>query len=222
MRFRDYLTESVLKSYIKNMLKLLSKTDAPQPLQVKFWKWQDKQSKSVKVVSYESDPKLKALVDKELKITSPKMKECYRNSFMIAVGQTDIDIVVGYTAALGSVPIEHAWNFYRPKKIYFDLTLELCLNKKVEKEIYLKILDLDAKKAMPILTSNHFSIMGFLGAWFFKMNEQSGGEGQIDTTVMSGATRNLLRPFRAYYISHDVKKKCPGDLKWNRKEGRCK
>lgn len=54
------------------------------------------------------------------------------------------------------------------------------------------------------------------------MNEQSGGEGQIDTTVMSGATRNLLKPFRAFYISHDVKKKCPGKLKWSRKEGRCK
>lgn len=54
------------------------------------------------------------------------------------------------------------------------------------------------------------------------VSEQSGGEGQMDTTVMSGATRNLLKPFRAYYISHDVKQKCPGKLKWDRKEGRCK
>lgn len=205
------------------MLTLLARTDNPQPMQLKFWKWQDKQAKPVKVVSYASDPKLKTLVDSELKINSPKMKQCYRNSFMIALEQKDIDIVVGYTAVLGNVPIEHAWNYYKPKKIYFDITLELCLNKRVDQEVYLKIIDLDARKAMPILTSNHFSIMGFLGAWFFNMNEQSGGEGQIDTTVMSGSTRNLLKPVgRAFYISHDVEKKCPGKLKWDRKEGRCK
>ncbi len=223
MRFKDYLTESVLKSYIKSMLLLLSKSDNPHPFQVKYWKWQQKQGKPVKVVSYASDPKLKALIDKELKLNSPKIKECYRNSFMIALGQNDIGIVVGYTAALGAVPIEHAWNFYKPKKIYFDLTLELCLNKKVEREIYLKILDVDAKKAMPILTSNHFSIMGFLGAWFRMTNEEVAkpfGTSPIDATVMSGSTRNLLKPI-GRYISHDVKKKCVDGLKWDRKQGRC-
>lgn len=168
MKFRDYLTESVLKNHIKAMLKLLSMQEDPHPFQIKYWKWQDKQSKTVKVQSYKSDPKLERIINDELKINSPKIKECYRNSFMVALEQPDIDIVVGYSAALGAVPIEHAWNYYKPKKLHFDLTFELCLKKKVEREIYLQIVQEPANKVMPILVSNKFTIMGFLGAWFEK------------------------------------------------------
>ena len=168
MRFKDYLTESVLKNHIRSMLKLLTTQEDPHPFQLKFWKWQDKESKIVKARSYKSDPKLETIVNKELKINSPRIKECYRNAFMIALDQPDIDIIVGYTAALGAVPLEHAWNYYKPKKMHFDLTMELCIKKPSEKELYLQIIHTDAKKAMPIMTSNQFSIMGFIGAWFEK------------------------------------------------------
>ena len=96
------------------------------------------------------------------------MKECYQNSWWVAATESKvIDIVVGWSSAGGIVPIEHAWNYYRPKKIYFDLTFETCLNKNVAREQYLQIVKVKASDATKILQSARFEVTGFMGSWYF-------------------------------------------------------
>lgn len=167
MRLQRYLHESAgLKNYIKSMLKLFDLKDVENK-QVVYWKWMDKQAKSIKCRSYKSDPSLKALIEEHIEFDSPKIKECYRNSWMIAgTNSREIDVIGGYTAASG-VPIEHAWNFYKPKKIYFDLTAEVCLNKKVESEDYLQIVRMKANIATKIMSNRQFEIMGLLGSYYY-------------------------------------------------------
>ena len=168
MRFKKYLYESGnLKGYIKSMLKLFDKGDVNEK-QVAFYKWMDKQAKSIKCKSYQSDPTLKALIERNLEFDSPKIKECYRNSWMAAgINPREFEVVGGYTAAIG-IPIEHAWNFYKPKKIYFDLTAEICLNKNVSSEEYLQIVKMKASDATKIMTKREFAIMGLLGSYYYK------------------------------------------------------
>ncbi len=167
---RHLIIESVLKQHIKAFKKLLSMQENPNPLQLAYWDWLDKDGKVIKCKSYKSDPKLEQIVEDDLKFgNSPQMKECYRNAWMIAsLNSREIDVIVGYSAALGAIPIEHAWNYYRPKKIYFDLTFEMCLKKDPSKETYLQIIKTDAGKATKIMMSTKYSVMGFLAAWFSK------------------------------------------------------
>jgi len=163
----------MLKKYIRTMLKTFPKGGDVQKFQHDFWNWQNKQAKVVSVKSYRSDPNLERIVDEHIgDYSTPKIKQCYKNSYLMALGNPQIDFVVGYTAALGSIPLEHSWNFYKPKKIYFDITLELCLNKDVEIEKYLQILKIDAKKATKIILSNDFSILGFLAAWYIEKEQK--------------------------------------------------
>jgi len=173
MRFKKYLYESGnLKGYIKSMLKLFDIQDVENK-QVMYWKWMDKQAKTIKCKSYQSDPALKALIDDHIEFDSPKIKECYRNSWMIAATNSrEIDVIGGYTAAIG-VPIEHAWNFYKPKKIHFDLTAEICLNKKVESEEYLQIVRMKANDATKMMTDRKFEMMGLIGSWYFNKVDRS-------------------------------------------------
>lgn len=173
MRFKKYLYESGnLKGYIKSMLKLFDVQDVNEK-QVAFYKWMDKQAKSLKCKSYKSDPALKSLIEKNIEFDSPKVKECYRNSWMIAATNSrEIEVVGGYTAAMG-IPIEHAWNFYKPKKIHFDLTAEICLNKKVESEEYLQIVKMKASDATKIMSNREFEIMGLLGSWYYNKVNRS-------------------------------------------------
>lgn len=168
MKFRQYLTESGLRQYIKGMQMMLSRQEDPHPMQLGYWKWLEKQGKAVTVQSYRSDPTLEKLVQEDLKMTSPRIKECYRNAWMFAATNSkQIEVVVGFFSSMG-LPIEHAWNYYKPKKIYFDLTYELCLNKKVENETYLQIVKTNAGKSSKILTSNEFEMTGFMGLWFHR------------------------------------------------------
>ena len=173
MRLQKYLlfNESKnLKNYIKSMLFLFNKQDV-NAKQLAFYEWMDKQAKTVKVKSYKSDPTLQALIDENLDFTTPKIKECYRNSWMVASqASKQIDVIGGYTAAMG-IPIEHAWNFYKPKKLYFDLTAELCLNKRVESEEYLQIIKLKANEATKILSSGMFPVSGMMGTYYFKFKK---------------------------------------------------
>lgn len=50
-------------------------------------------------------------LEKYCSINRPRIKECYRNSLLLAIACEDIDYVEGYmfTSAIG-FPIEHAWN----------------------------------------------------------------------------------------------------------------
>ncbi len=170
MRLNRYLiTESVLKQHIKAFKKLLSMQENPNPKQLEYWDWQDKEGKVIKCKSYKSDPKLEEIIERDLIFTAPVIKECYRNAWMVAAKNSrEIDVVVGYSAALGAIPIEHAWNYYKPKKIYFDLTFELCLKKDPTKETYLQLIKTNAGKATKIMTSTKFTVMGFIAAWFNK------------------------------------------------------
>jgi len=168
MKFKQYLIESNLMQYIKGMQFLLSRQEGTHPMQVAYWDWVGKQAKSVTVQSYRADPTLEKIITDRLGIVHPKVKECYSNAWMVAASKAkEIDVVVGYFSSMG-IPIEHAWNFYKPKKIHFDLTMEICLKKKVENEIYMKIIQTDAGRAAKILSKNEFTIMGFMGLWFDK------------------------------------------------------
>jgi hypothetical protein len=166
MRLKKYIKESKnLKNYIKSILTLFNKDTNGK--QVAYWKWIEKQAKTVKCKSYKSDPTLKTLIEESLDLDPPKIKECYRNSWKVASHDPrNIEIIGGYTSALG-VPLEHAWNFYKPKKIYFDLTAEICLNKKVETAEYLQIVKLKLSDVTKILTSNQFSVSGLVVTWYF-------------------------------------------------------
>jgi hypothetical protein len=168
MRFKQYLTENNLRQYIKGMQVMISRQEDINPLQVAYWQWLEKQGKTVTVQSYRSDPNLEKLVHRNLDVASPKIKECYRNAWMIAATKSrEVEVVVGFFSSMG-IPIEHAWNYYKPKKIHFDLTYEICLNKKVENETYLQIVKTDPGKATKILTSNEFDFTGFMGLWFHR------------------------------------------------------
>jgi hypothetical protein len=170
MRLKKYLIESSgLKNYIKSMLLLFDKQEnSVNDKQLDYWKWQGKQAKSVKCKSYKDDPGLEALVDDFMSFSDPRIKECYRNSWMMAMSNPrEIEVVGGYTAAIG-VPIAHAWNFYKPKKIHFDLTAEICLNKKPQAEEYLQIIKIKGAEATKIMSSNQFSISGLVGTYYFK------------------------------------------------------
>jgi hypothetical protein len=141
----------------------------PNEHQVAFYKWQLNQAKSVKCRSYKSDPQLKKIIENIFKYSEVEQKQCYKNSWMVAaMSSKAIDVVVGFSSAIGIVPIEHAWNFYKPKKIYFDLTFEKCLGKDVTKEQYLQIVKQPSSKVGQILSSTRFEIMGFMGAWYDK------------------------------------------------------
>ena len=147
---------------------MLSRQEDPHPMQIAYWDWQLQQGKPVTVQSYKSDPTLEKIITERLGIVSPRVKECYSNAWMVAATKArEIDVVVGYFSSMG-IPIEHAWNFYKPKKIHFDLTYEICLKKIVENETYMQILKTDAGKAAQILKKNEFAIMGFMGLWFDK------------------------------------------------------
>ena len=166
MKFEQYLVENNLKQYIQGMLSLLSRQEEVHPMQIAYWDWLLQQSKPVTVQSYQTNPDLKKIVEAKFNITTPKIKECYRNAWMVAAtSRSQIDVVVGFFSSMG-IPIEHAWNFYKPKKIHFDLTYEICLKKKVENETYMQIVQASAGKAMKILTANEFTIAGFMGLWF--------------------------------------------------------
>ena len=168
MRLKFYLSESKdLKLYLKSMLKLFAMNDMAEK-QVKWYEWMDSVAKSVHCRSYKSDPDLENLIENFLRYSSPEMKECYRNSWKISVMYPrEIEFVGGYTSALG-VPIEHAWNYYKPKKIYFDLTFELALGKKTENENYLQILKVKPAIATKILSTSMFAVSGLLGTYYYK------------------------------------------------------
>jgi hypothetical protein len=150
------------------MLTLLSRQEDPHPMQIAYWDWMLQQSKPVTVQSYKSDPTLEKIITDRLGIVSPKVKECYSNAWMVAAtGAREIEVVVGFFSSMG-IPVEHAWNFYKPKKIHFDLTYEICLKKIVENETYMQIIKTDAGKAARTLRTNEFEIMGFMGLYFHK------------------------------------------------------
>ena len=147
---------------------MLSKQDDINPMQMAYWQWLEKQAKPVTVQSYQTNPDLKKIVEAKFNITTPKIKQCYRNAWMVAAtSRNQIDVVVGFFSSMG-IPIEHAWNYYKPKKIHFDLTYEICLKKKVENETYMQIVKTNPGRAAKILTSNEFEIAGFMGLYFHR------------------------------------------------------
>lgn len=170
MKLKKYLKESKnLKDYVNSLKMLMQMQKNPNQMQVGYYDWQLKQAKTVKCKSYKSDPQLKEIIEDIFKYSEVEQKQCYKNSWMVAaMSSKAIDVVIGYTSAVG-VPLEHAWNFYKPKKIYFDLTFEECLRKDVTKEQYLQILKVPSNKVGPVLSSNRFEVMGFMGAWYSKM-----------------------------------------------------
>lgn len=168
MRFLQYLTENALKQYIKSVQTLLAKQSEDNP-QRQYWDWVESQAKPIKIVSYKSDKGLEELVEKFLVVDSPQIKQCHRNSLMIAIANKNkIEVVSGYTTALGGVPVDHTWNFYKPKKLYFDLTGEICLKRPIGKELYMQVIKINASNAFKIMSSSQFNISGFVGTYFSK------------------------------------------------------
>jgi len=136
---KNYINESSIKSMLKNLIKL-NLGEA----QLNFYKWKLKSYKSVKIVSYKSDPQLKILIDKHLIRNKINLKDCYTNSFDCANKVQGVSYIEGEFLVHG-VPIEHAWNKY--KNIYFDLTSEVLLND-IKKSEYVKYIELDTKNLM--------------------------------------------------------------------------
>ena len=66
---------------------------------------------------------------------NPKVKECYKNSYMLQINCDIPDIVYceGYTSYMG-IPIEHAFNKIGDK--YIDITAELALKRDVRDDEY--------------------------------------------------------------------------------------
>lgn len=167
MKFNQYLIENALKQYIKNMQSLMAKQPENSGQRL-YWEWIVKQAKPVKIVSYKKDTGLEELVSEFLMTDSPKVKECHRNSLMLSAQLKGIDVVSGWTTALGSIPIDHTWSFYKPKKLHFDLTGEICLGRKPGQELYMQIVMLKFKDAFKMMQSNQFSISGITGTYFQK------------------------------------------------------
>ena len=149
------------------MIKLFSMQNI-EGKQLEYYKWMDKVAKSVRCKSFTSDPDLKNLIENWVGQNPPVMKECYRNSWKCAMNfPREIEYVGGYASTMG-IPIEHAWNYYKPKRIYFDLTFELALRKNPAKENYLQIIKVKPAVATKIMMSNSFAVSGLLGTYYFK------------------------------------------------------
>lgn len=69
------------------------------------------------------------------RLVKPKVKECYKNSYMLQMncGIPDTMYCEGYTSYMG-IPIEHAFNKVGDK--YIDITSELILKKDVTDDEY--------------------------------------------------------------------------------------
>jgi len=93
-----------------------------------FFKYQLNLYKNIKIQSYKDHPEVKKVVDSFLKGFTPRIKDCYRTSLMMAGFDHRFKYICGYTHYV--IPIEHAWNSFGD--FHFDLTAELALEKEFE------------------------------------------------------------------------------------------
>ena len=126
------------KKYLIELTKLTKRDKEAN----KFFVWQKNISQEVKIVSYKDIPEIKKNVEMFLQFYRIKVKECFKNSYMVCSYIPKINYVEGMISVLG-IPLDHAWNSYKGQ--YFDLTEEIVLKalEKSSKLEYLKILDMD-------------------------------------------------------------------------------
>lgn len=97
------------------------------------------------------------------RFANPKVKQCYRNSYLLQ-SQCDIPDILyceGYTSYMG-LPIEHAFNKVGDK--YIDITSEIVLKKDVADDEYVLLGEYDEKKVREIITKN-----GYYGGVYNKL-----------------------------------------------------
>jgi hypothetical protein len=138
--------------------------------QKNFWKWQCKKSGSISCQSYKDNKALKNIVEKftdNYTCNMPQIKDCYNNALKITLMEPNkIKMIVGYFMAADIVPIQHAWNYYAPANIYFDLTAELALYEDVSKKDYLKIINTSTTMAIRTMSCKEYVVSGFIGTWY--------------------------------------------------------
>lgn len=102
-------------------------------------------------------------IDNIKRLVNPKVKECYRNSFLLSskCGIPDIYYCEGYTTYKG-IPIEHAFNRVGDK--YIDITAELVLERDVENDEYVVLGDYDASKVIDVMSET-----GYYGGIYNKL-----------------------------------------------------
>jgi hypothetical protein len=111
--------------------------------QGKFYKKILIKSKDVKIQSYKSNIELETIIKNFLKRFEPKIKECYETAFQCSFRCPEIEYVEGYADL--SIPLAHAWNYY--KGIHFDLTAELALGRESDNN-YLQLIKLDNEELL--------------------------------------------------------------------------
>lgn len=118
-----------MSSPVKEYLNMLAEASKGTPHHAKFYEWEAGKTRRLKIVSYTSNPRLKAIIDQAFganKHGSIRANQCFHNALLSCFADRDIEYVEGYIIVCG-IPLEHSWNHW--KGIDFDLTQEVLLQR---------------------------------------------------------------------------------------------
>lgn len=119
----------IVEEYLKNLQHLFNVNDK-EGLSL-YSKQNEYYQTLLEICSYYTEKADKSVVDSYAIINSPRVKECYRNSLLLALTCDDIEYVEGYYVFDEfSLPFEHAWNIKNGKVI--DTTANLLKGNVVE------------------------------------------------------------------------------------------
>lgn len=165
--FKKILLEESMKSQfsgVEGYLKALSQLTSGK--QKKYYEMLLDSMNRVNVGSYRDSKVLTYHIDK-LREEHPRTdsfcqkKGCYDTAVNTSVMIRDIDInyVEGYVQAM--IPILHAWNYYEPENIYFDLIHDIAWEGNSSFQEYYEILNFGRYELASTLTMTGYA-GGFL------------------------------------------------------------
>lgn len=108
-------------------------------------KYLDENGTECKITLTKDLPKdIRKEVEEAIKVIKPKIKECYKNAFMLSMVLSEAEYWEGFSQSI--IPVSHAWNKY--KGYYIDVTWEQLEKGVGEEYIGIKIPKGQATKYM--------------------------------------------------------------------------
>lgn len=105
----------MLKDYLNQVSTLYKQ-------QMSIEKYLIEQGAECKITLIKDLPKdIRKEITEAIKAVNPKIKECYKNAFMLSMVLPEAEYWEGFSESI--IPVSHAWNSY--KGYYIDITWEL-------------------------------------------------------------------------------------------------
>lgn len=165
-RFKQILMEEGMKkeySGVQGYLQALS--DITSGRQKEYYELLVSNLKRVNIGSYRDSRVLTYHIDKLIREmpktdTFCQKKGCFDTAVNVSARIRDIDInyVEGYVQSL--IPIFHAWNYYEPENIYFDLIHDIAWEGNSSFSEYYEIINIGRYELMASL-----NITGYMGGF---------------------------------------------------------